>query len=64
VKDLESLVRTYVASEFGIDESRIKSDSRLVEDLGASSMDVVSLLIELEHAFCIEFPLKQADHPC
>ena len=35
----------------GIEEEQVRSDSRFVEDLGASSIDVVELMMAIEDEF-------------
>ncbi len=37
-----------LAEQLGVDESEIKPESNIVEDLGADSLDVVELLMALE----------------
>ncbi|HKL47988.1 MAG TPA: acyl carrier protein [Candidatus Izemoplasmatales bacterium] len=50
---LETL-KSLISSDLGVDESNIKMESRLVEDLGADSLDAVELIMSIEDAFEIE----------
>ena len=48
-----------LARQLQIDRERIKEDSDIVEDLGADSLDIVEMLMELEQAFSISIPDEQ-----
>ena len=41
-------VRAIIADQMGIDESRITPDTDIIKDLGADSLDIVELLMNLE----------------
>ncbi|HHY96659.1 acyl carrier protein [Acholeplasma equifetale] len=47
-------VKNIIAEELSIDESKIQLDSRLIEDLGADSIDAVQLMMRVEEEFDIE----------
>ncbi|MCR5825408.1 MAG: acyl carrier protein [Oscillospiraceae bacterium] len=53
------LVVSIIADYQGIPGGRIRPDSRLVNDLGLSSFDVVSLVGRFEDAFDVEVPDRQ-----
>ena len=40
----------------GVDEEEIKYSARFVEDLGADSLDLVELTMEIEKKFSISIP--------
>ena len=42
-----------LADQLGIDKSKITLESKIVEDLGADSLDVVELLMSLEEEYGI-----------
>ena len=46
-------VKNLLASQLGIKEEKINAESRISEDLGADSLDVVELLMTLEDEFGI-----------
>ena len=48
-------VRSIIASKLGIEESEITPEKSLVNDLGADSLDVVELSMELEREFNLKF---------
>lgn len=41
-------IASLLAEQLGIAQSKITKDSRIVDDLGADSLDVVELLMQLE----------------
>ena len=46
-------VRHILAKQLEIDEDRISMDTNIIADLGADSLDVVELIMELEEEFGI-----------
>lgn len=55
-------IREVLASQFGIDESAIKPETSIVDDLGADSLDLVELIMAIEEAFDIEIPDDVAEN--
>lgn len=49
-------VKAILAEQFDVEEDSINSETKLVEDLGADSLDVVDLLMSMEDEFEIEVP--------
>ena len=49
-------VKKLISNQLNIAESKINEDSRLVEDLGADSLDTVELLMAFEEEFGISIP--------
>ena len=45
-----------IAKQLQIAPSKIAEDTDVVEDLGADSLDVVLILLELEQAFSVSIP--------
>lgn len=45
-----------VAEQLGADKANIKAETHFVNDLGADSLDVVELVMELEEEFEINIP--------
>jgi acyl carrier protein len=52
---LQDKVRSIIASKLGLDEDEITLDKNLTNDLGADSLDVVELSMELEREFNLKF---------
>ena len=53
-------VKSLIASQLGISEDKITEASRLIEDLGADSLDTVEMLMTLEEQFGIAIPDEEA----
>ncbi len=54
-------IREIIAEQLGIDADSITMDSSFVDDLGADSLDIVSLIMALEEEFDIEFAEEDAE---
>ena len=52
-------IRSIIASKLGLDEDEITPEKNLSNDLGADSLDVVELSMELEREFNLK--LEDAD---
>tara|TARA_B100001057_G_C22372905_1_gene765396 strand:- start:131 stop:364 length:234 start_codon:yes stop_codon:yes gene_type:complete len=50
-----------IAEQLGVDESKIKEESNLVNDLGADSLDTLELVMTLEQEFKIEISDSEAE---
>lgn len=59
-QDTYSRVVTIVAQILNIDKSAISSESSL-EELGADSLDMLEIIVQLEETFSIEISDKQAE---
>ena len=53
-------VKKIISNQLNVAESKITEDSRLVEDLGADSLDTVELLMSFEEEFGISIPDEEA----
>ena len=53
-------VKSLIASQLGISADKISEESKLVEDLGADSLDTVEMLMTLEEEFGIAIPDEEA----
>ena len=49
-------VKQMLANQLDIQVEKIKEDSRLIEDLGADSLDMIEMLMSLEEEFGITVP--------
>lgn len=52
---IQDKVRSIIASKLGLDEGEITPEKNLANDLGADSLDVVELSMELEREFNLKF---------
>ena len=58
---IEERVRKILADELGFGPESVTSGTRLNEDLGADSLDVVEIVMILEEEFEIEIPDAEAE---
>ena len=54
-------VKKIISSSLYVDENQIKPESNIITDLGASSLDLVSLLFEFETEFNHTIPDEDKD---
>ena len=59
--ELGSRIRSIVSDQLGVATDEIRSESRIADDLGADSLDVVELVMQLEDEFDIEVPDDAAE---
>lgn len=55
-KMIEQKVKSLIASQLNIAEDKVVDSARLIEDLGADSLDIVEMLMTLEEEFGINIP--------
>ena len=61
MSDIEDRVKKIVVEHLGVEESKIQSDSKFIDDLGADSLDTVELVMAFEEEFCCEIPDDAAE---
>lgn len=54
--DMEKQVREIIADELCVDIEQVVPDAKLVDDLGADSLDQIEVIMRLEEYFEIEMP--------
>ncbi|BEK23877.1 acyl carrier protein [Campylobacter jejuni] len=54
-------VKAVVVEQLSIDADVVKMESKIIEDLGADSLDVVELIMALEEKFEVEIPDSDAE---
>lgn len=60
-ESLREQIRGLVSEQLGVDAAELTSESNILEDLGADSLDVVELVMAIEEAFDIEVPDEDAE---
>jgi acyl carrier protein len=60
--DIRERVRKVVTHHLGVEPGRVTDNARLVEDLGADSLDEVELIMALEEEFDVIIPDTSAEH--
>ena len=56
MSDIEEQVKKIIVDHLGIEESKVTSGSKFIDDLGADSLDTVELVMAFEEKFNIEIP--------
>ena len=54
-------VKKIIEEQLMVDESEITAEATFIDDLGADSLDVVEMIMELEDEFGIEIPDEDAE---
>lgn len=60
-KTIEQRVRDIMVEQLGVNADQVTPDAKIVEDLGADSLDVVELIMGLEEEFGYEIPDQEAE---
>ena len=55
------MIEQIIADHLHIDASIINDDSKIVDDLGADSLHIVELVMQIENRFDIEIPDEDAE---
>ena len=61
MSDIEERVKKIVVEHLGVEEAKIKSDSKFIDDLGADSLDTVELVMAFEEEFGSEISDSEAE---
>jgi len=55
-ENLQERLYALVANQLGVEREELVADARILDDLGADSLDVVELVMALEESFDIVVP--------
>jgi acyl carrier protein len=61
VPSVEERVIELVSENLGVNKEQVTRKTSFIEDLGADSLDIVELIMELEEEFEINIPDEQAE---
>ena len=61
MSDIEERVKKIVVEHLGVEEAKIQSDSKFIDDLGADSLDTVELVMAFEEECGWEIPDDAAE---
>ena len=61
MSEITTKVIAIVVDKLGVDESQVTPEANFTSDLGADSLDIVELIMELEKEFNISIPDDQAE---
>ncbi len=54
-------VKELIVERLGVDDDEVTEEARFIDDLGADSLDIVELIMDLESEFDIEIPDEDAE---
>lgn len=61
MSDTFNRVKGIIVDRLGVDDSKVKLEATFKDDLGADSLDVVELIMELEDEFDLEISDEDAE---
>ena len=61
MSNVEAEVKKIVVEHLGIDEGKVTTESKFIDDLGADSLDTVELVMAFEEKFNVEIPDDAAE---
>jgi acyl carrier protein len=60
--NIEQKVKAIIAENLGVNIDEIKATSSFIDDLGADSLDIVELVMQMEEEFEVEIPDEEAEN--
>lgn len=60
-EDIEQRVKKIIINCLGVEDNEVKLKSKFTDDLGADSLDIVEIVMEIEKEFKIEIPIDEED---
>jgi acyl carrier protein len=61
-KEIEARVKDIVVKQLGVEAEVVKAERSFVDDLGADSLDIVELVMNLEEEFGFDIPDDEAEN--
>lgn len=59
--NIQEKVTEIIVEQLGVSADQVKPESKMIEDLGADSLDAVELVMAVEEEFGIEVPDDEAE---
>jgi acyl carrier protein len=59
--DIFAKIKSIIADRLGVDEAEVTPEASFKDDLGADSLDLVELVMELEDEFDLEISDEEAE---
>lgn len=60
-ENIQEKVTEIIVEQLGVSADQVKPESKMIEDLGADSLDAVELVMAVEEEFEIEVPDEDAE---
>jgi len=60
-EEIAQKARELIAESLGVSPDEIRAESSFIDDLGADSLDIVELVMEIEKQFELEIPDEEAE---
>jgi len=60
-ENIQEKVTEIIVEQLGVSADQVKLESKMIEDLGADSLDAVELVMAVEEEFEIEVPDEEAE---
>ena len=61
MSDIEAKVKEIIVDQLGVNADQVTPEAKMIEDLGADSLDAVELVMAIEEEFEIEVPDDEAE---
>ena len=61
MSDTLNKIKEIVIDKLGVDESKVTTEAKFIDDLGADSLDTVELIMQFEEDFDIDIPDEDAE---
>lgn len=61
MSDIEDKVKEIIVEQLGVNADQVTPEAKMIEDLGADSLDAVELVMAIEEEFGIEVPDDEAE---
>ena len=59
-KSIEQRVKDIIVEQLGVNADQVTPDAKFIEDLGADSLDLVEVVMDLEDQFGLKIPDEDA----
>lgn len=60
-EEIFAKIQQMLSDELGVEKERITMDSNFIDDLNADSLDIVDMIVEMEHEFDLSIPDEDAE---
>ena len=61
MSDIATRVKAIIVDKLGVDENEVTPEASFTNDLGADSLDIIELIMEVEKEFNLSIPDEEAE---